>query len=77
MVDGVPSSVLSGIFEHVDFDGGAPPNTSPLEGVGDVDGDGSANFLDPDNDADGIADGRGGRPRSTNVNLITPGQSPG
>jgi hypothetical protein len=71
LVNGVPASVLSEIFEHVDFDGGEPPNTSPLEGAGDVDGDGVANFLDPDNDGDGLADATEVT-QGTGVNAITP-----
>jgi IPT/TIG domain/Bacterial TSP3 repeat len=52
---GLPSSVLMQIFENVNFDGGLP-NTDPSEGLGDTDGDGIANFVDPDNDNDGIPD---------------------
>jgi hypothetical protein len=70
-VNGVSPEVLSEIYEHASFDGGGPPNTDPLEGVGDVDGDGIANFMDPDNDGDGMTDaveqGQG-----SGVNLITP-----
>jgi hypothetical protein len=70
-VSGLPPEVVREIYEHLSFDGGGPPNTDPLEGVGDVDGDGIANFMDPDNDGDGMTDaveqGQG-----SGVNLITP-----
>jgi hypothetical protein len=70
-VNGVPSAVLSQLFAHVDFDGGEPPNDSPLEGVADADGDGVANFLEPDNDADGLSD-VAEFADGTDLNLVTP-----
>lgn len=70
-VGGVGASFVSQLFEHYAFDGANPPNDDPSEGLGDVDGDGLANFIDSDNDADTIADiteiGAG-----SNINLVTP-----
>ena len=70
-VDALPSTFVTALFEQVEFDGGAPPNTDPSEGVDDPDGDGLANFLDPDNDEDTISDvdelGQG-----SDINLVTP-----
>jgi len=69
-VDGVDGSVVGQLFEAWNFDGG-PPSSDPREGTGDVDGDGQANFVDADNDNDGISDTNevnGG----TNINLVTP-----
>lgn len=78
-VDGLSSTALTQIYAHVDLDGGLPPNDDPREGLGDSDGDGLANFVDPDNDDDGISDAAevaGG----SDINVITPianGTSPG
>jgi len=55
-INGLDSNVVNEIFKHFDFDGGVPPNDDPSEGIADVDGDGVANFIDPDNDNDGIPD---------------------
>lgn len=55
-VGGVDPVFISQIFEHVNYDGADPPNDDPREGVADLDGDGFANFIDPDNDGDGISD---------------------
>jgi hypothetical protein len=66
----VPSAVLSDIWQHYNFDGG-PPNDDPLEGLGDVDGDGIPNFLDPDNDNDGISDADE-QAAGTGINAVTP-----
>jgi hypothetical protein len=70
-VNGIPSSVVSEIYEHTNLDGSGPGNTDPSEGQGDTDGDGAANFVDADNDADGLSDstevGQG-----SDINLVTP-----
>jgi hypothetical protein len=76
-VNGLPPEVVSEIYEHYSFDGGGPPNTDPLEGVGDVDLDGIANFMDSDNDGDGLSDAV--EQGQSGVNLVTPtltGSSP-
>ncbi len=70
LVNGVSAQVLSEIFEHVNFDGG-PPSDDPSEGLGDTDGDGIANFVDPDNDDDGINDTNEGI-QGSDINLVTP-----
>jgi len=70
-INGLDPVALNEIFQHFDFDGGAPPNDDPREGTSDTDGDGMANFVDPDNDDDGVpdvdelADG-------SDINLVTP-----
>ena len=69
-VNGLSSEALTEVFEHFNFDGG-PPNNDPLEGLGDVDGDGIANFVDPDNDNDSISD-TNEVSAGSGVNLITP-----
>lgn len=53
------------------FDGGDPPNDDPSEGLGDADGDGIANFLEPDNDDDGIPD-VAELAQASDINLVTP-----
>lgn len=52
-----PSLFFQQVAESFSFDGQDPPNTHPDEGTADVDGDGQPNFIDPDNDNDGIPDG--------------------
>ncbi|MEN8181880.1 MAG: IPT/TIG domain-containing protein, partial [Myxococcota bacterium] len=70
-VGGLPAEVVTEIFEHTNLDGSGPPNADPSEGLGDTDLDGIANFVDSDNDNDGLDDstevGQG-----TDINLITP-----
>ena len=70
-VGGFEAGFVTEIVEHFDFDGGAPPNDDPSEGLADVDGDGRANFIDSDNDADGLQD-TVELAQGTNINLITP-----
>ncbi len=70
-VNGLDSTALNEIFEHFLFDGSNPPNDDPSEGTGDTDGDGLANFIDPDNDDDGISDGAE-LAQGTDINLVTP-----
>jgi hypothetical protein len=69
-VGGLPPEVLTQIYENTNFDGG-PPNTDPREGLGDVDGDGIANFMDPDNDGDTISDSDE-IDMGSDINLVTP-----
>ena len=69
-VGGIPPAVVSEIWEHVNFDGG-PPNDDPSEGLGDTDGDSIANFVDPDNDNDGLTDSDEVA-QGTDINLVTP-----
>ena len=70
-VGGIDPTFIAQIFEHVDYDGNGIPNDDPIEGVVDVDQDGKANFIDPDNDGDEIDDstevGLGSDP-----NVVTP-----
>jgi len=56
-VGGVPSDVVSQLWENGNLDGTGPNNSDPIEGLLDSDGDGVANFLEADNDGDGVADG--------------------
>ena len=70
-VGGFDAGYITEIVQHVDFDGGAPANDDPSEGLTDVDGDGRANFIDSDNDADGLQDAAEVA-QSSNINLITP-----
>ena len=75
---GVPGAFFEEIVEHVNFDGGGPPNLDPSEGFGDTDLDGLANFVDPDNDNDGISDidefanGRDINLLSPDISSVTP-----
>ncbi len=69
-VNGLDATVMTEIFEHFNFDAG-PPNDDPSEGLGDTDGDGAANFVDPDNDDDGISDADEVA-QGSNINLVTP-----
>jgi hypothetical protein len=70
-IDGVDPEVISQIYAHVSFDGLEPPNDHPSEGLGDADGDGIANFLDPDNDDDGLSDDVE-LAQGSDLNLTTP-----
>lgn len=67
----IDAGFLSEIMEHEDFDGQVPENLHPDEGLGDSDSDGIANFLDADNDNDGLLDGVEFAAGS-DINLITP-----
>jgi len=70
-VGGIDAGFVQQLWHNFNADGGGPPNDDPREGLADVDGDGLANFIDPDNDNDGvpdvqeIADG-------TDINLVSP-----
>jgi hypothetical protein len=62
---------IAQILTHFAFDGGDPPNEHPSEGFGDTDNDGLANFVDPDNDDDGISD-TDELAQGSDINLVTP-----
>jgi hypothetical protein len=68
---GVDAVYFSQLIHYVDLDGGAPANDDPSEGTADVDGDGRANFVDNDNDNDGILDAAEVA-QGSNINVITP-----
>ncbi len=70
-VGGLSSGFATEIFEHFNFDGGGPPNDHPSEGLADVDADGIANFVDPDNDGDGLSD-IDEVAQASDINLVTP-----
>ncbi|HXV37227.1 MAG TPA: IPT/TIG domain-containing protein [Myxococcota bacterium] len=59
------------MYQHFAFDGGNPPNDDPREGTADTDLDGVANYLDSDNDADGISD-TAELAQNSDINLVTP-----
>ncbi len=70
-VAGVPSDFVVQIFEQTDLDSNGLLNSDPAEGLGDTDGDGADNYVDSDNDGDGLSDqielGQG-----SDINLVTP-----
>jgi hypothetical protein len=55
-VGSVDAAVMTQMWMHGNFDGEGPDNDDPIEGLLDSDGDGIANFLEPDNDDDGVSD---------------------
>ncbi len=67
----VSAAFVEAVFEGFEFDGNEPPNLHPDEGLADVDGDGRPNFLDDDNDGDGILDGVEVA-NGSDINLVTP-----
>ncbi len=70
-VGGLDSLFVTQLYEQTNLDFEDPPNTDPLEGLADVDGDGASNFIDPDNDGDGLLDGTE-LANGTALNLVTP-----
>ena len=70
-VTGVPGMFIQQLYQHINYDGQSLPNDDPLQGVDDIDGDGLANFMDPDNDGDSITDDME-IANGTGVNLPTP-----
>ncbi len=70
-INGLSSTALNEIYEHTNLDGEGPGNADPSEGLADVDGDGIANFVDPDNDDDGLDDGFEVT-QGSDINLVTP-----
>jgi hypothetical protein len=70
-VDGLSAEVITEIWAHTNLDAEGPGNDDPTEGLGDADGDGVANFLDPDNDSDGLTDSQEVS-QGSDINLVTP-----
>ena len=71
-VGGLSSTFVSQIFQHFNWDGGSgPPADDPREGLDDLDGDGISNFIDIDNDGDGVSDGTELQ-QGSDMNLPTP-----
>lgn len=70
-VGSVEALVLEQIVADFAFDGQDPPNLDPEEGTADVDGDGTPNFIDPDNDGDGLLDADE-LATGNSINLVTP-----
>ncbi|MDJ0864657.1 MAG: IPT/TIG domain-containing protein [Myxococcota bacterium] len=70
-VGGLSADVVSELYEHTNLDGTGPGNADASEGLADVDGDGIANFVDPDNDGDGLDDGLEVA-QGSDINLVTP-----
>ena len=70
-VGSVEALVLEQIVAGFAFDGQDPPNLDPSEGTADVDGDGTPNFIDPDNDGDGRLDADE-LATGNSINLVTP-----
>jgi hypothetical protein len=69
-VGSVPASFVIQLFQHGDSDANGLANSDALEGLGDADGDGVANFVDPDNDDDGLLDSD--EFPDSDPNLVTP-----
>jgi hypothetical protein len=69
-VVGLDGVALQALFEVYNDDGG-PPSDDPREGTQDTDGDGLVNFVDPDNDDDGLTD-TDEESLGTGLNLVTP-----
>lgn len=70
-VGGFSAEYVTQFLTYSQADGGDPPNTDPSEGLADVDGDGRANFVDPDNDNDGLSDVFE-LSQGSDINLVTP-----
>lgn len=70
-VGGFAAEYVTQFLTYSLADGADPPNTDPSEGLADVDGDGIANFVDPDNDGDGLGDAIE-LSRGSDINLVTP-----
>ena len=70
-LDGQSGQFYAELLTHFSFDGADPPNLDPSEGLADTDGDGLLNFVDSDNDNDGLSDGVEVGAGS-DINLVTP-----
>jgi hypothetical protein len=69
-VAGLDATIFDEIWQHFDFDGGLP-SSDPSQGLQDTDGDGEANFVDRDNDNDGLGDATE-LARGSDTNLVSP-----
>jgi len=69
-VGGISAAYVTDLLAQYNPDGG-PPALDPREGLADVDGDGIPNFLDSDNDNDGITDDQE-IAQGHDINLRTP-----
>jgi hypothetical protein len=69
-VAGLDATIFDEIWQHFDFDGGLP-SSDPSQGLQDTDGDGQANFVDRDNDDDGLDDATE-LARGSDTNLVSP-----
>lgn len=67
----VSAELLTTIFEESNLDNSGPKNSDPAEGAGDTDMDGLANFVDSDNDNDGLDDDTEVS-QGSDLNLVTP-----
>jgi hypothetical protein len=70
-VGGVSSAFVEQSYQHGDFDGNGLSNAHAAEGLTDADNDGVANFVDADNDDDGLPD-PGELAQGSDPNLVTP-----
>jgi hypothetical protein len=55
-VGGISAAYYEAILTAAPWDGAEPGNFDAAEGLGDTDDDGLPNFMDPDNDNDGLSD---------------------
>ncbi len=65
------AAYFDAIIEYVNLDNQQPGNTHPDEGTVDTDGDGRPNFVDSDNDNDGLLDGDE-VDQGSDINMVTP-----
>jgi hypothetical protein len=70
-VGGVSADFVTQSYQYGDFDGNGLANSHAVEGLADADGDGVANFLEADNDDDGLVDA-GEVSQGSDPNLVTP-----
>jgi hypothetical protein len=70
-VGGVSAAFVEQSYQHGDFDGNGLANAHAAEGLTDADNDGVANFVDADNDDDGLSD-PGELAQGSDPNLVTP-----
>ncbi len=70
-VGGLEDAYFSQILQNFAWDGAGPSATDPREGLADLDGDQLANFIDPDNDGDGLSDSFE-IAQGSDMNLVTP-----
>jgi hypothetical protein len=70
-VGGVSAAFVEQVYQYGDFDANGLANSHAVEGLADADGDGAANFIDGDNDDDGLADAAE-LAQSSDPNLVTP-----